>query len=352
VGLQEGEMLTPQKRVMEVLRGGTADRLPFTVYECFVKPCTQERLLREQGMCVVWRTSSYRMRYKDIDIKRIHYTENNRDLIRTEFRTPEGLLTKLEARTPDTSWIVEYPFKSADDYAALKALFAARQVEADYDSAAALAGRLGEDYLVRDCLPLEPLQGLISGGFFDPQVFATEWYDNRDELLELYDLSVKLNSRCYEIIAGGPLETVNYGGNVVPQMIGPRVFAEYYMPHYEAACAILHRAGKLVGCHYDADNTPFMDLLARTPLDYIEAYDPGISPPLDKALEIIKGKTIWINWPSAWHLLPGGEAVEKTRELVRTAARDPRLIIGVTEDMPPDRWQTLCRCILEGILTA
>jgi hypothetical protein len=344
-------MLTPQKRVMNVLHGGTVDRVPFTAYECFVKPCTQERLLREQGMCVVWRTSSYRSWHKDVDIKSTHYTENGKNLIRTEFHTPKGLLTKLEARAPDTTWILEYPFKSADDYPALKALFASLHVEADYDSAAALVNRLGEDYLVRDCLPLEPLQGLISGGFFDPQVFATEWYDNRDELLELYDFSVKLNERCYEIIAGGPLETVNYGGNVVPQMIGPQVFKEYYMPHYEAACLILHRAGKLVGCHYDADNTPFMELLAQTPLDYIEAYDPGISPPLDKALDSIRGKTIWINWPSGWHLLPDDEVTERTRELVRTAAKDPRLIIGVTEDMPPNRWQTLFRCILEGTMS-
>jgi hypothetical protein len=336
---------------MKVLRGGIADRVPFTVYECFVKPCTQERLLRERGMCVVWRTSSYHIWYKDVDIKSIHYTEDGRNLIRTEFHTPRGLLTKLEARTPGTTWILEYPFKSADDYAALKALLAAQQVEADYDSAAALPVRLGEDYLVRDCLPLEPLQGLISGGFFDPQVFATEWYDNRDELLDLYGLAVKLNERCYEIIAKGPLETVNYGGNVVPQMIGPEVFREYYMPHYEAACDILHRAGKLVGCHYDADNTPFMELLAQTPLDYIEAYDPGISPPLDKALDIIRGKTIWINWPSAWHLLPDDEAVKKTRDLVGIAAKDPRLIIGITEDMPPDRCPALFRCILEGTMS-
>jgi hypothetical protein len=337
---------------MNVLKGEETDRVPFTAYECFVKPCTQERLLREQGMCVVWRTSSYHLWYKDVDIKRIHYTENGRDLIRTEFHTPKGLLTKLEAAAHDTSWILEYPFKSPEDYAALKALFASRQLEAAYDSAAALTAQLGEDYLVRDCLPLEPLQGLISGGFIDPQVFAMEWYDNRDELLELYALSVKLNERCYDLIAKGPLETVNYGGNVVPQMIGPQVFREYYMPHYEAACDILHRAGKLVGCHYDADNTPFMDLLAQTPLDYIEAYDPGISPDLDTALELIKGKIIWINWPSGWHLLPDGEVVDRTRSLVRTAARDPRLIIGVTEDMPPERWQDLFRCILEGTITA
>jgi hypothetical protein len=132
-------------------------------------------------------------------------------------------------------------------------------------------------------------------------------------------------------------------------MIGPAVFREYYMPHYQEACEILHAAGKIVGCHFDADNTPFMDLLSETPLDYIEAYDPGISPPLDKALDIIKGKTIWINWPSAWHLLPENEAEKRTRDLVSAAVSDPRLIIGITEDMPPGRWVALCQAILRGI---
>jgi hypothetical protein len=158
-----------------------------------------------------------------------------------------------------------------------------------------------------------------------------------------------LNEICADLIAKGPLETANYGGNVVPSMVGPQVFKDYYMPNYEAACDILHSAGKLVGSHYDADNTLFMDLIAQTPLDYIEAYDPGFSPSLDKALEIIKGKTIWINWPSVWHILPDNEAIEKTRRLVSTAAKDPRVIIGITEDMPEGRWLGLFSCILEGI---
>ncbi|MDR1565824.1 MAG: hypothetical protein LBS48_00895 [Treponema sp.] len=89
-------MLTPRKRVMNILRGEKTGITPFTIYECFVKPCTAERFLREQGMCIVWRTSSYHIIMKNIEIKRIHYTEKGSDLIRTEYHTPRGLLTRLE----------------------------------------------------------------------------------------------------------------------------------------------------------------------------------------------------------------------------------------------------------------
>ena len=289
--------LTPRQRVMNVLRGEPVDMVPFTVYEHFVKPCTQERILREQGMCVVWRTTSYRKYYKDVEIKSVHYQEpgTGRQMVRTEYQTARGVLTELRAEMTDTWWIVEYPFKSPDDYPALRALFESVRVEPAYEAAAAAERDLGEDYFVRDAIPREPLQGLISGGFLNPQEFALQWYDNRDELLALFDLSVKINEQCYDLIANGPLETANYGGNVTPQIIGPEVFRQYYMPHYEAAADILHRAGKLIGCHYDADNTPIMDDIAKTKLDYIEAYDPSCSPGLEEAFACFGDKALWIN---------------------------------------------------------
>jgi len=342
---------TPRERVMRVLRGEPVDKVPFTSYECFARPCTAERVLRERGMCVVWRTSSYKITRPGVDIRTIHYTDpaSGEPRVRTEYHTPEGLLTSLSRPAPNTTWALEYPFKSPDDYKALKALFRSARVEPAYEAAAALERDLGEDYLVRDGLPLEPLQGLISGPYFDPAVFGIEWMDHRDEILELYEISARLNEQCYELVANGPLQFSNYGGNVVPQIIGQKVFREMYMPHYAAAADALHAKGKLIGSHFDADNTPVMADLAATKLDYIEAYDPMCSPDVGEAFAAFGDKVLWINWPSAAHLLPMEGAREKTRDMVRQAkAANGRFIIGITEDVPPDRWQAVFAAIMDG----
>jgi hypothetical protein len=41
----------------------------------------------------------------------------------------------------------------------------------------------------------------------------------------------------------------------------------------------------------------------------------------------------------------------KTRGLVQSASKEsvPRLLIGISEDPPPDRWAEISRAIMEGI---
>lgn len=342
--------LTPRRQVLAALRGEKLSRPPFTVYECFVGPGTRERTLREKGMCVIYRTTSYRLKWSDADVRDVYWDDaSGRRLHRREYRTPVGTLTSLKAVGRNTEWTLEYPFKSPDDYKALRWLYSHVLVEDASDEAARLQDELGEDYAVRDCLPLEPLQGMISGEWMSPEDFCYEWIDNRDEIEFLYAEAVKTNRACIRICANGPLDFVNYGGNVVPQLIGPKTFREYYMPNYQEAAEALHKTGKFLGCHYDGDNTPFMDLLRETALDYIEAYDPGISPPLEDAFRALPEQALWINWPSPWHVQPAEEITRRTRGLVEAARGRDRFLIGVTEDMPYDRRWEILEAIQAGI---
>ena len=82
---------------------------------------------------------------------------------------------------------------------------------------------------------------------------------------------------------------------MVPQMIDANTFREYYVPHYNEAAEILHKKGKLIGCHFDADNTPIMSAIAKTDLNYIETYDPGMSPSVSEALKMWPDKALWIH---------------------------------------------------------
>ena len=355
--------LTPRQRVMAALRGDVPDKTPFTVYSSFLRSRwgarndddaaadeAAERELRARGLCLVERTASYKTHRPNVGCRVTPYTDDRgRDMVRETYSTPHGDLHYVYEPAGFTTWHHEWLFKTPDDYKALLFLIRDTVVEPDYDAVAGLADELGEDYVVRDQLPLEPLQNLISSNYMSTETFCIQWMENRDEVLKLYDAFADLARRIYPIVARGPLEFCNYGGNVVPRIIGPHVFRDYYVPHYNEAAEVLHSAGKLIGTHLDADNTTIMDLVAQTRLDYIEAYDPGVGPSVAEARRAWPEKALWINYPSSWHLRSERGVYEGARQLIHEAGGGSGFLIGITEDLPPQRWRGNFRAIMDAI---
>ena len=121
------------------------------------------------------------------------------------------------------------------------------------------------------------------------------------------------------------------------------------MPHYEEAGECLHRKGKLVGTHMDGSNALILDLLGQTPFDYIEAYDVSMSPDLTAAANAFEDKAIWINWPSGHHLDSPQQQKALTLSLLGEMQNHKKFLIGITENVPPDRWQALYTAITQAI---
>lgn len=354
IGYNKDNKMTPYRRVIAALRGERTDKIPFTVYESKIPQCSVERDLRNRGLCIVKRINSYRIIRPNVKSESLHYTdEKGRYLIRTVYKTPYGELSTLDEPAGFTSWHHERLFKSADDYKALLFMIKDSVIIPAYENAIKIVKSLGEDFIVRDNLPLEPMQNLVSS-YMGPETFSYEWMDNRDKVMELYEALVNVARKIYPIVAEGPLEFCNYGGNVIPQVIGVKNFDNYYVHHYNEAAEILHKKGKLIGCHMDADNKIIMNSIANTDLDYIEAYDPGISPSVKDARKVFGKKTLWINWPSAWHLNSVENVRKDTIKLIEEARSvhpgdEGGFIIGVTEDVPEERWRGNFLAIMDGI---
>lgn len=344
--------MKPEERVMEALRGGRPDKTPFTVYSGFLPQCETELSLRNRGICIVKRINSYRIERPNIIRKSHHFVdERGRYLIKTIVETPHGDMESLDEPVGFTTWHHKRMFTDANDYRALLYYIKDSVVVPDYDYVVREMKKYGSGFIIRDNLPLEPLQNMVSH-FMGVETFCYEWMDNRDEVLKLYDALVEVARKIYPVVADGPLEFSNYGGNVIPKVIGEEVFRKYYVPHYNEAAHVLHKRGKLLGCHFDDDNTPIMDDIAKTDLDYIEAYDPGMSPGVSEARKVFKDKVLWINWPSSRHLYSPDEIRKTTVRLIEEASqyRDGAgFIIGITEDVPEDRWKDNFIGIMDGI---
>jgi hypothetical protein len=344
--------MTPSEKVMISLKGGHSDSVPFTVYEAKIPQCRAERDMRNRGLCIVHRaTPVFTTHSPNVRIKSEIYTENGKRMTKTSYETPLGTLGNLTEAAGFTTWIHEKLFKSPDDYKALAFMLKDECYEPCYDSYAKAEKAFGGDAVCRAGFGLEPLQQLISGGLIGMEDFCVQWMDNRDEILKLYDIIVENRRKVYPLVAASPASHANYGGNVTPEIIGLETFEKYYVQHYNEAAEIMHKHGKLIGSHLDANCRLISKAVAGTALDYIEAFTP--SPDTDMTLKEARAawpdKVIWLNFPSSVHLKSDDDVRQKTVELLNEAGSPNGLIMGITEDIPEDRWRSSCSAIMDGL---
>ncbi|MFH1006866.1 MAG: hypothetical protein V1800_05095 [Candidatus Latescibacterota bacterium] len=272
-------------------------------------------------------------------------------MTRRVYETPQGTLSTLDEAADFTSWSHEKLFKATSDYKALLYLIQDEVYEPTYAPVVKAMEAAGDDLIFRSGFGLEPLQTLISGSYMDTQTFCVEWMDNRDEIIKLYDALVEKRRQVYPIVAESPVLHANYGGNVTPEVIGLETFEKYYVPHYNEAAEIMHKHGKLVGCHFDANCKLLSKAIAETDLDYIEAFTPA--PDTDMTLADARKawpeKVLWLNFPSSVHLRTDLEIEAVTIEMLGELESVDGIIMGITENIPSDRWQHSCWSIMNGL---
>jgi len=332
--------MTPRERVEAVLRQEVPDKTPLTMYDTMTPQCEAERQLRNEGCCIVKRLSVVAIRSPNVKTTSHTYAEDGRPRVRNVHETPVGTLTDVREPAGFTSWRIERMFKGPDDYKALRFLVDDRRYEPNYEPFAAAERDFGHDAIFRAGIALTPLHEIMIH-WMGVEAFAIEWLERRDEILSLYDAIAAQHREIFPLVAKSPASHANYGGNEVPEVMGIERFEKYVIPLYNEAAEVFHEHGKLIGAHLDGNNKPWAHLVAASGLDYVEAFTPAPDTDMTvaEALEAWPGKVLWINYPSSVHLSSIEVIEQTTRELIHQAAPGARLIIGITEDIPKDRWQ-------------
>ena len=343
---------TPRQRVEAALRGGHADKVPCTIYECKIPHCTAEREMRNRGLCIVNRHLSMCDEHRpNVKTHTVHTLEDGRSMVREYNETPHGTLTVGYEDAGFTKWHHEYMFKTPDDYRALAFYLADAQFAPNYDALREAERYAGEDIIFRAALGAEPLQQLISSTVMAMETFCIEWMERRDELLRLFDIIVEKRRQVYPLVAASPAGHANYGGNVVPEIIGLETFEQYYVPHYDEAAEVMHKHGKLIGTHLDANCKLLSKAIAGTALDYIEAFSPA--PDTDMTVAEARAawpdKVLWLNYPSSAHLWPDDRVEALACDLVDQNGGPDGLLMGITEDIPEGRWRDSIPTIMDGL---
>jgi hypothetical protein len=181
--------------------------------------------------------------------------------------------------------------------------------------------------------------------------FAYEMSDNADAFWSLYEALCAKMRRAYPFAAQSSVRLLIYDGNVHPQVIGPERFSRFLLPCYEELAGYLHEQGKLLGTHLDADNRFFLRAVADSGIDVVEAFTPppDCSVSLQEARTAWPGKIIWCNFPSSVHLAKP-ETITRTAEgMLNEVSPGDRFLMGITEDIPEDRWRISLNAIADAL---
>lgn len=331
--------MTLTEKILDIMKGNASGKKTvFAPYENKVKQGKTLDFLLSKGMALVKRVPFY-----SVTRPNCKYTQTQKDIgngfkeIIVEIETPIGMLRQVSKANDTTSYIYEHFIKSEDDFDAYRFMINDAIVSAN-ESAVKEALSAEEYYFTRGGLPYEPFQQIIAQDA-GTENFCYLWMDYPEELTEIAKCIENFNRKTFPIAAKSALPMFNYGGNVVPSIIGKNMFKNVYVPQYNEAADVLHSTNKLIGCHFDADNTLILGDIANSKLDYIEAYDTSCSPPLAEAIQQAPNKVFWLNFPSAAHLSSNEVIYDTTINLLKDGAKAKGLILGVTEDVPEDCWE-------------
>ena len=181
--------------------------------------------------------------------------------------------------------------------------------------------------------------------------FCYELTDNYDAILSLYEIMRKNHLEMYHVVADSPAEYILYGGNIVPEMVGPGRIRDFVLPCWQVFAEILHERGKKLGVHLDADNRRIIDIVEQSPLDFIEAFTPppDCSVSVKEAHSAWPDKALWINFPSSVHIRDDAFIEKMTLKILQEAGKRERFLMGITEDIPIEHIERSLSVILNII---
>jgi uroporphyrinogen-III decarboxylase len=346
--------LTPRARIQAALRGEPVDHIPFTVYWLMFPRGEVERRLRNEGVAVVERVPVYHVEMPNVQVVMHEYYVNNVPTRRETVRTPVGEVyatKKLDPSYGTSWWNIDYYIKEPDDYKVVEFMVRDTVFQPNYEAILLAQERLGEDGYVIGNTEYTPMNKMIYD-LMGVERFGLDLHRRSDDVLSLYWLLREKQREMYRLCAESPAEMFIYGGNIHQEVVGLRRFQEFYLPCLNEFADVVHSRGKLSGCHLDAPMASLVGAVAGSKIDVVEAFTPV--PTCDvtvaEARQVWPDKVLWLNFPSSVHLESPGRIREETLRILREAAPGRSFLIGITEDIPEDRWRNSLTTISQTVL--
>jgi hypothetical protein len=281
-------------------------------------------------------TKPLEMRYLSVEIKERWLDNYYKERI---FITPVGELREVyhfdEIRL--TSYPSEFRIKSLKDFEILEYLLSDEEWYWDkeqHDTAVKIIdGRGAPQFYFRR----SPLQRLfIENLGFEKTIYLM--HDHPDIFERYCEAASTADDAMYQVLCDCPVLILNFGENIDAHMVSPTIWDNHLLPYYHKRDRQLKEAGKFTHIHIDGALKPLTGRIRNSPFDGIEACTP--LPQGDVSLEEIKqavGDRVLLDGIPAIHFLPDypiDTVLEFSRKLIDLFY--PRLVLGVSDELPPD----------------
>jgi len=347
--------MTPRERVLSVLNGVCPDRVPWFGDLDYWANSLIKRGLKEPDFIrsdkyIGWHRQlgvgfylqgyfPFTTHYDRCEVE--EWKEGNRRY--TRIGTPHGSVQECWEYIPAsfTEAPVEHFLKSEADLQAMKYIYENIRFEPDYQFAAKRKLQVGDQGIVLCYLPKSPFMHLVAleAGIEAVTLLALMDPDGFGDLISVMENAF---DRAARIAVESPAEVLMIPENLSSEMVGPAFFEQYMRSYQEKWIREIRKAGKHSFIHIDGTLRGLVREEASTGFTVLEALTP--KPAGDMEFSEIAP---WINNPETiiWGGIPGvyftnhvsdEEFDRHVIEVLETMRTEPRFVLGVADQVPPD----------------
>jgi hypothetical protein len=336
--------------ILTTLQGGRPERVPWNIHHQLLPQGQLERAMRDRGLGIVEKSvPPYRAVSREVSVEERQTFEDDRLTLHVTHHTPVGDLHSRKVIGPDGSpWVMEYPVKEVADFPILEYIGEDTLFLPNDPQIRARQQSLGEDGLVLCRLMRSPLQRLLIE-WMGTEAVSYALFDHPGEMERLLDRMADADAPAHAIAAESAAEALWSAENITAWITSPELFERHCLPYYGRVAELLRGRAKPYGVHMDGQLHALQDLIAASPLDFVEGFTP---PPigdleLEDARRAWPEKVLWTNFPGSVLHRRDDEVVQYAAELVKTGMEGGRFLLTLTEDFPdPERTLPL---IAEGV---
>lgn len=279
----------------------------------------------------------------------------------TRFRsieTPKGTLRESWRWIPDsyTEGPVEHLMKSAGDISAMIWLYENTRYESDYDYALRRNEAIGDSGIMLCYVPKSPFMHLVAleAGIEAVVMTALTAPDAFDELIEVMTVA---HDNAARIAVNSPAEALMIPENLSAEMVGPRFFEMYMREYQEKWVGRIAEAGKYSFIHMDGSLAGLLREECSTGVTVMEALTP--EPVGDVAIDDFasyageSGTVLWGGIPGIYFTphVDDSEFERYVRHVLSVMRSEPRFVLGVADQVPPDGLERRIRRVGELVDT-
>ena len=354
--------MTPRQRVLTLLRGGRPDAVPWfgdldywatALIGRGEKPAgfktSADYLDWHRDLKVGFYLQGYfpfKTIFPDVPIRE---WKEGPDRVR-EIDTPRGRLRERWRWLADsfTEAPLEHWVKSAADLPAYAWLYRNLGYEPDYAFAEARLKQVGRQGLVLAYLPKSPLMQMVAldAGI---ETVVTALQDDEPAFLDALEAVGESQARAAALAVGSPAEVLMIPENLSSEVVGVRLYERFMRAYHEHWTGRIAAAGKFSCVHLDGTLKGLLRQVASAGFSFIEAMTPA--PAGDLPVEewsSFMGDSPTVMWgglPGVYFtpLVPDDEFEAHVRRVLEVMRREPRYVLGVADQVPPDGLESRVR---------